>query len=80
MVHAVLLGSYVLVIESLRHGQALSARSALALLMNLDQCGWNREVTIVTYRRKHLKARWRDRRYGQSGRLIGITIHLATNR
>jgi hypothetical protein len=48
--------SYVLVIESLRHGQSLSARSALALLVNLDRCGWNRAATIVTYRQKHLKS------------------------
>jgi hypothetical protein len=50
--------SYVPVIGSLRHGQALFARSALALLVNSDQsrCGWNRAATIVTYRQKHLES------------------------
>jgi hypothetical protein len=48
--------NYVLMIESLQHGQVLPARSALALLVNLDRCGWNRAVTIVTYRRKHLES------------------------
>jgi hypothetical protein len=48
--------NYVLVIESLRHGQVLSARFALAPLVNLDRCGLNRAATIVTYKRKHLES------------------------